>query len=56
MRREYRMGERPPSFVTKWGQLGESDGRFVVPMGLAVDSSDNVYVADGSNNRIQKLG
>jgi tripartite motif-containing protein 71 len=49
------MGERPPSFVTKWGQLGESDGKFVFPMGLAVDSSANVYVADMNMDRIQKF-
>jgi tripartite motif-containing protein 71 len=55
MRREYMMRERPPSFVTKWGQLGESDGRFVSPMGVAVDSSGNVYVADLGNHRIQKF-
>src|SRR5215204_2045987 len=49
------MLERPPSFVTKWGQLGESDGRFVFPMGLAVDSSANVYIADMNMDRIQKF-
>jgi tripartite motif-containing protein 71 len=49
------MGERPPSFVTKWGQHGERDGRFISPMGVAVDSSGNVYVADLGMERIQKF-
>ena len=49
------MLERPPSFVTKWGQMGERDGRFVTPQGVAVDSSGNVYVADMGMDRIQKF-
>ena len=49
------MGERPPSFVTKWGQNGEGDGEFILPQGVAVDSSGNVYVTDQGNNRIQKF-
>ena len=43
------------SFVTKWGSSGSGDGQFSTPEGVAVDSSDNVYVADYSNNRIQKF-
>jgi hypothetical protein len=49
------MGERPPSFVTKWGQNGEGDGEFVLPQGVALDSSDNVYIGEGGNHRIQKF-
>ena len=49
------MPERPPSLVTKWGQLGERDGRFILPHGVAVDSSANVYVADFGMERIQKF-
>ena len=48
-------GSGVPSFVTKWGQMGESDGRFVTPQGVAVDSSGNVYVTDELNHRIQKF-
>jgi DNA-binding beta-propeller fold protein YncE len=55
-RREYRMPEQPPSFITKWGSRGTEDGQFTHPQGAALDSSGNVYVADGSNNRIQKFG
>jgi tripartite motif-containing protein 71 len=50
------MPEQPPNFITKWGSQGEGDGQFTHPQEAALDSSDNVYVADGSNNRIQKFG
>ena len=50
------MPEQPPSFITKWGSEGEGDGQLHMPEVVAVDSSDNVYVADAVNNRIQKFG
>jgi tripartite motif-containing protein 71 len=42
-------------FVTKWGSYGGGNGQFYSSHGVAVDSSGNVYVADGGNNRIQKF-
>ncbi len=44
-----------PQFVLKWGSFGSGDGQFNLPKDIAVDGSGNVYVADGSNARIQKF-
>ena len=53
------------NFITKWGSLciidggqfctGNGDGQFHGPTYIAVDSSDNVYVVDTGNDRIQKF-
>ena len=36
-------------FITKWESRGSGDGPFHLPTGIAVDSSENVYVADFAN-------
>jgi len=38
-------------FVTKWGTERSGNGQFVHPYDVAVDSTGNVYVVDGGNNR-----
>ena len=43
------------NFLRHWGSGGSGDGQFAWPEGIAVDWSDNVYVADSYNNRIQKF-
>lgn len=43
------------SFVTSWGGQGTGQGQFSVPLGIVVDASGNVYVADGNNNRVEKF-
>ena len=44
------------NFVTAWGPPpGDGDGHFSLPLGLATDSSGNVYVVDSGNSRIQKF-
>ena len=42
-------------FITEWGSFGSSDRQFKQPYDVAVDSEDNVYVADTYNDRIQKF-
>src|SRR5205823_6487062 len=37
------------------GLPGSGDGQFSRPVGIAVDSSGNVYVSEDNNNRIQKF-
>lgn len=39
----------------RWGTTGAGNGQFSGPVGVALDSSINVYVADTGNNRIQKF-
>jgi DNA-binding beta-propeller fold protein YncE len=41
--------------VGAWGDFGTGNGEFEEPEGIAVDSFDNVYVADFGNDRIQKF-
>jgi len=51
------------TFITKWGynnHMLEKDfenvtGLFNFPTDIAIDSKDNVYVADSGNNRVQKF-
>jgi DNA-binding beta-propeller fold protein YncE len=42
-------------FEKSWGILDKSNLEFSSPSGVAVDSKDNLYVADTGNNRIQKI-
>ena len=42
------------SYLGKWGgSLGTSQGQFDGASGLGIDKSNNIYVADKNNNRIQ---
>jgi tripartite motif-containing protein 71 len=47
------------SFVTKWGAEGTGFGKFRQPLGIAIDSDNNLYVTDTdtnqSSNQIQKF-
>jgi len=43
------------TFILKWGTQGAGDGQFNNPVGVAADSSGNVYVTDSSNSRVEKF-
>ncbi len=42
-------------FVNQWGSEGTGDGQFRGPFGVAVDSSDNVYVIEYDGGRVDKF-
>ena len=43
------------TFLYKFGEEGNQDGRFDWPNGILVDSSNNVLVCDYNNNRVQQF-
>jgi RHS repeat-associated protein len=45
----------PPAYSSQWGAGGEENGQFNHPMYTTVDSSGNLWVADGYNNRVEKF-
>ena len=44
-----------PTYLGKWGPPGSSPGQFQSILGLAIDSSNNVYVADPQDLAIKKF-
>jgi tripartite motif-containing protein 71 len=42
-------------FLGRWGTDGTGDGELVHPHGIAIDSSDNVYVVDEERQDVQKF-
>jgi DNA-binding beta-propeller fold protein YncE len=43
------------NYLTQWGDCCSGNGAFYYPEGIAVDSSNNVYVVDNGNNRVEKF-
>jgi DNA-binding beta-propeller fold protein YncE len=41
--------------LAAWGTHGSGPGQFDHPVGIALDSKGNIYVAEMGNNRVQKL-
>ncbi|MEE8483620.1 MAG: hypothetical protein V3S46_03400, partial [Nitrospinota bacterium] len=41
--------------INQWGKSGGEPGEFNEPMGIAVDTDGNVFVADARNSRVQKF-
>jgi tripartite motif-containing protein 71 len=46
--------EATGALVTSFGGLGTGSGQFSVPIGLALNSSGDLYVADSGNDRISE--
>src|SRR5215208_5767062 len=42
-------------FLGRWGTDGTGDGELVHPHGIAIDSTDNVYVNDEERQDVQKF-
>src|SRR5208337_4546480 len=47
--------DNPPTYLTQFGSAGTGNGQVLYPEYIAVDSSNNVYVADSSNFRVEKF-
>ncbi len=47
--------QAPPAYAFTFGSGGSGSGQFSHPMQDAVDSSGNVWVADGYNDRVEKF-
>jgi DNA-binding beta-propeller fold protein YncE len=43
------------NFILKWGSEGDGESQVKEARGIAIDSQNNVYVADAGNYRIQKF-
>ena len=43
------------TLLLQWGSKGSGDGEFLRPNGIAIDTQDNIYVLDSSNDRVQKF-
>lgn len=43
------------AFVTTWGREGGAPGEFNIPIGVAINAADEVFITDHYNNRVQKF-
>jgi DNA-binding beta-propeller fold protein YncE len=42
-------------FLMSFGQYGFDTASFALPLGMAIDSGDNLYVVDSDNSRVLKF-
>lgn len=42
-------------FLLAWGTAGNDDGKFIRPIGMAIDPQGNIYISDEQNYRIEKF-
>lgn len=45
----------PPKFLLEWGKQGSNPGEMHFPIGIAINSRDEVFVADFYNDRVQRF-
>ncbi len=45
--------DKDGNWLSSWGTPGDGPGQFNTPHSIAIDSHDNIYVADRGNGRIQ---
>src|SRR5690349_21449878 len=43
------------NYISQWGSAGIDDGQFNLSLGVSVDATNNIYVTDFYNYRIQKF-
>jgi DNA-binding beta-propeller fold protein YncE len=43
------------AYLLQFGSAGSGPGEFNQPANIAIDSADNIYVADSLNHRVQKF-
>lgn len=52
----FTLAEPPaPEFVMEWGAAGDEPGQFHSPIGIALNSKDEVFVTDLNNARVQRF-
>jgi len=49
------LSDSPPRFLAEWGKRGKSEAEFDVPIGIAINRHDEIFVTEFRNNRIQKF-
>ncbi len=45
----------PITYLSQWGKPGKGPGDFQSPIGIAINSKDEVFVTEFKNNRVQKF-
>ena len=51
-----RVFDKNGGYLFSFGQPGSGDGEFVYPVGIHIDDSGRIYIADWGNNRVQVWG
>jgi tripartite motif-containing protein 71 len=53
-----RAEDAPPitaRFITTWGKEGAAPGDFNIPIGIAINAADEIFITDHYNSRVQKF-